>query len=83
MITSIHETVEVMDGGLLQIHAPRLRPKTMVNVIAVIEEAKPSTKNKKIVAQTKGLIANLAPDAIEVQRKLRNEWGERFGRESK
>ena len=83
MLTTIQETTEVLEGGLLHIHAPQLKPHTMVTVVAVIEKSIPTTESSKIIKATYGLIkCTLIGDPMKIQRQLRNEWEDRFSRET-
>ena len=83
MLTTIQETTEVLEGGLLHIHAPQLKPHTMVTVVAVIERSVQEPENEKIIMSTYGLIKkSLLGDPMKIQRQLRNEWEDRFGRET-
>ena len=84
MLTTIQETTEVLEGGLLHIHAPQLKPHTMVTVVAVIEKAIPTPpESGKIIKATYGLIkSSILGDPVKIQRQLRNEWEDRFSRET-
>ena len=83
MLTTIQETTEVLEGGLLHIHAPQLKPHTMVTVVAVIERSIPELESGKIIKATYGLIKNsLKGDPMKIQRQLRSEWEYRFSRET-
>ena len=55
----------------------------MVTVVAVIEKSIPTPESGKIIKATYGLIKNsLIGDPMEIQRQLRNEWEDRFSRET-
>ena len=73
MLTTIQETTEVLEGGLLHIHAPQLKPHTMVTVVAVIERSIPEQESGKIIKDTYGLMKkSFIGNPVKIQRRLRN-----------
>ena len=85
MLSIIRETVEIQDGGLLQLHVKECRPHTKVNIVAVMEITDDSPgpdKSNSAIEESKGLLKGRISDPIDWQRKLRNEWDARINRET-
>jgi len=76
MLTAVKEEVEVMPGGILQIHAKNLKPHTKAFVMAVIEvDEKPSSKKLAgLVGSGKGLYET-PEDVDSFIRRERDAWG--------
>ena len=75
MLTAIKEEVEVMPGGILQIHAENLKPHTKAFVMAVIEvEEKPNLKKLAgLVGSGRGLYKT--PEEVDAFiRRERDSW---------
>ncbi len=84
MLSTISETVEVQEGGILQLHATELKPHTRVTVVAVIEVASVeslSTPVPQAITASKGILHGRISNAVEYQRKCRDEWESRLARE--
>ena len=85
MLSIIRETVEIQDGGLLQLHVKECSPHTKVNIVAVMEipDDLPSPdKSNSAIAESKGLLKGRIPNPVDWQRKLRDEWDARNNRET-
>lgn len=83
MLATIHETVEISEAGVLQLHFSKLKPATRVAVVAVVElpDADGGSGNAmQNLKTTQGLFKGRFPDALELQRQLRSEWDDRSGR---
>ena len=75
MLTAIKEEVEVLPGGILQLHTHNLPEHTMVFVSAILEL--PDTRITAIdsgVQATAGILKGKISNPVELQRKLRSEW---------
>jgi hypothetical protein len=75
MLTAVKEEVEVMPGGILQIHAGNLKPHTKAFVMAVIEvDEKPRSKKlASLVGSGRGLYET--PEEVDAFiRRERNSW---------
>ena len=75
MLTAIKEEVEVLPGGILQLHTHNLPEHTKVSVSAILElpDIKITTINSSLQATT-GILKGKIDNPIEWQRKLRSEW---------
>jgi len=85
MLSTIRETVEIQDGGLLQLHVKDFRPHTKVNVVAIVEISDDSLEPAEFngaIAEAKGLLKGRVSDPVDWQRKLRDEWDSRLIRET-
>jgi hypothetical protein len=77
MLTAIKEQVEVLPGGILQLHTNDFPEHSVVNVQAVIEtpgnyKLYPSS----LIKSTAGIL-QVAADPVKIQRAMRSEWDER------
>ncbi len=74
MLTAIKENVEVLDGGILQLHSSNLKPHTMVSVSAILETKEPSLINlSEMIGTGKGLFKSV--DEVDgFIRNEREEW---------
>ena len=78
MLTAIKEEVEVLPGGILQLHTHNLPEHTMVSVSAILEL--PDTRIAAIdpaLQATAGILKGKIGNPVECQRKLRAEWDDR------
>ncbi len=70
MLTAIKENVEVLDGGILQLHSSNLKPHTMVSVSAILETKEPSLINlSEMIGTRKGLLEPTKDGNITIQNK--------------
>ena len=74
MLTTIKEEVEVLPGGVLQLHSSILKPRTIVSVSAVVETKEPSMTNlKEMIGQGKGIF-NSSKEVDSFIRSERDNW---------
>jgi hypothetical protein len=78
MLTAIKEEVEVLPGGILQLHTHNLPEHTMVSVSAILELPDTSvTTIESAVQATAGILQEKIGNPVEWQCKLRSEWDDR------
>ena len=77
MLTAIKEQVEVLPGGILQLHTNDFPEHSVVNVQAVVEiMSNYKLYPDSLIKATAGVL-HIDNDPVELQRKMRSEWDER------
>ena len=77
MLIAIKEQVEVLPGGILQLHTNDVPEHSVVKVQAIIE----TMNNSKVypdglIKATAGIL-HIDNDPVEIQREMRSEWEQR------
>jgi hypothetical protein len=75
MITAIKENVEVLPGGIIQLHVANMKPHTSISVSAVIEFSDShQSRLKDMIGKGRGSFKDAA-DADQFIRAERDSWG--------